>query len=337
MRREVGAQLRKESAGLTTDQAADLRILAADLINVRDREIEYEFALAKSNEQLEGRTKATAAASKAAKEAADLAKLLKDEEDKAQAARWEAADRATAQAKEHQEIERAARAETLAAILDGEKATQEATQKTADDQKKHDDDRKAAGQQTIQDAATVADSVMALSNQLLQNEINNLDTSTKEGRKTAMDLWHVQQGLAIARAALDAVAAISAASTLVPPANYVAMAVAGITGAINIAAVAGTPPPKFHAGGLSPDESPVTMRRGEAMLSGQGRRALGDDTIREANAGRGDSGGGAQRGQIVYKHRAFEYFVADHLQMNGTLAKTIRKGDRVGQLRRGRA
>ena len=73
------------------------------------------------------------------------------------------------------------------------------------------------------------------------------------------------------------------------------------------------------------------------MLSGQGRRALGDDTIREANAGRGDSGGGAQRGQIVYKHRAFEYFVADHLQMNGTLAKTIRKGDRVGQLRRGRA
>jgi len=337
MRREVGAQLRKESAGLTTDQAADLRSLAGDLINVRDEEIEYEFALAKSNDQLERRTKATAAASKAAKEAAEVAKVLRQDEDAAQSAKFKVADAATAQAIEHAESEAAKRLEATKEAIRNEKAERAAKAETEEQDETFADAQRKRDDQTVQDAVAVTDAVMALGNQLLQNEIDNLDTSTKEGRKTAMDLWHVQQGLAIARAALDAVAAISAASTLVPPASYVAMAVAGITGAINIAAVAGSPPPKFHAGGLSPDEGSVTMRRGEAMLSGQGRRALGDDTIREANAGRGDSGSGAQRGQIVYKHRAFEYFVADHLNMNGTLAKTIRKGDRVGQLRRGRA
>ena len=342
--KEALMQMLAESANMENSEG----ILAQQRIERIDKEIglvhEQANALAQltvandtTRKFIDKITESKKAEGVAVEDTTEAQKEAADENERISAARYAEHIAATKQHIEHQERERERRLEITKTIIDGEKADREEAQKTADEQKKHDDDRKAARQQTIQDAATVTDSIMALGNQLLQNEINNLDTSTKEGRKTAMDLWHVQQGLAIARAALDAVAAISAASTLVPPANYVAMTVAGITGAINIAAVAGTPPPKFHAGGLSPDESPVTMRRGEAMLSGQGRRALGDDTIREANAGRGDSGGGAQRGQIVYKHRAFEYFVADHLQMNGTLAKTIRKGDRVGQLRRGRA
>lgn len=325
--------LRAQRAALVASTEARAKALSGQKEWTEQMMKSADFIAARDKAAAEGDKEAAAAKAKA--DALD--KAVEDENERISKARYAEHIAATKQTIEHQEREREKRLEITKTIIDGEKAEREEAQKTADEQKKHDDDRRAAGQQRIQDAATVTDSIMALGNQLLQNEINNLDTSTKEGRKTAMDLWHVQQGLAIARAVLDAVAAISAASTLVPPASYVAMTVAGITGAINIAAVAGTPPPKFHAGGLSPDESPVTMRRGEAMLSGQGRRALGDDTIREANAGRGDSGGGAQRGQIVYKHRAFEYFVADHLQMNGTLAKTIRKGDRVGQLRRGRA
>lgn len=209
------------------------------------------------------------------------------------------------------------------------KSTQEKNAQIAQDNAK-------ASNEAIQQAATVTDAVIGLADQLLQNKLSSIDTSTKAGKEEAKKIWETQKGLAIARAVLDAVAAVSAASTLVPPASYIAMGVAAATGAINIAAVAAAPPPKFHKGGvLMPDEKAATLQTGEAVLSRQGRAMLGDDAIQAANAGR--SSGGAAVQQFVYKHKVFNYFVEDNIGLDGPLARNMRRGDRVGQLRRGRA
>jgi len=180
----------------------------------------------------------------------------------------------------------------------------------------------------------VVGSVTGLWDELLQNRLAGIDTESAAGKKAAMAVWEQQKGLAIASATIQAIVAIAmAVASAPPPANIPAIVMNTVAGAASVAAAVAAPAPKFAAGGF-PDERMITAHAGEAILSRQGRAAMGDDAIQAANAGRMD--GGPSVSQIVYKHRAFDYFVADHLQMDGALARTIRRGDRVGQLRRGR-
>ena len=180
----------------------------------------------------------------------------------------------------------------------------------------------------------VVGSVTGLYDELLQNRLAGIDTESAAGKKAAMAVWEEQKGLAIASTTLQAIVAIAmAAASAPPPANIPAIVMSTVAGAASVAAAVAAPAPKFAAGGF-PDERTITAHAGEAILSRQGRAAMGDDAIQAANAGRMDAGPAVS--QIVYKHRAFDYFVADHLQLDGSLARTIRRGDRVGQLRRGR-
>ncbi len=195
-----------------------------------------------------------------------------------------------------------------------------------------------AADASFQTALEVSDAVMGLADQQLQALQDSYDTSTEAGKAGALEVWKLQQALALARAVLDVASAVSAASTLPPPASFAAMGVAAVMGAINVAAVASAPAPEFAAGGF-PEASTTgtlaTLHPREAVLSQQGRLAMGDDTIREANAGR--SSKNSTTLITVYKHKSFDYFVADNLLTNGPLARTLRQGDRVGQIRRGRA
>lgn len=204
------------------------------------------------------------------------------------------------------------------------------------DQQRADQEELAAQQQLQADrvglAQQAASAIIGIAQQQLQAELATIDTSTAEGKKAAQKRWDTAYALSVAQAVLNAALGVT---VQLATGNVPGAIAAGIMGAIGVAAVVASPPPKLHKGGLAPDETPATLRAGEAVLSGQGRRMLGDDTINAANAGKSAGGGGG--GVVVYKHRAFEYFVADHLGMDGTLARTIRTGDRVGQLRRGRA
>ena len=182
-------------------------------------------------------------------------------------------------------------------------------------------------------AQQTSSAIIGLAQTVLQAELANIDTSTNEGKKAAQKRWDAQYALSVAEAVLNAALGVSAQ---LATGNIPGAIVAGVMGAIAVASVVASPPPKLHTGGMAPDETPATLRAGEAVLSGQGRRTLGDATINAANAGQ-QPASSAGRGVVVYKHRAFEYFIADHLGMDGTLARTIRGGDRVGQLRRGRA
>jgi len=135
-------------------------------------------------------------------------------------------------------------------------------------------------------------------------------------------------------AAATALAVVQALSAGVPPYNYIAAGAVGAAGLIQQGVIA-SQQPTFHAGGLigtmAPDEQQATVRRGEAVLNPAGRRAMGDDTIRAANAGMG--GGQTIMVQQVYRHRVFDSFVADNLRTRGPLSRALGAGARAGQRR----
>ena len=134
-------------------------------------------------------------------------------------------------------------------------------------------------------------------------------------------------------AAATALAIVQALSSAPPPFNFIAAGAVGAAGLIQQAAIA-SQQPTFHAGGFvggAPDEQQATVRRGEAVLSPAGRRAMGDDTIRQANAGMG--GGQTIMVQQVYRHRVFDSFVRDNLRTRGPLSQALGTGSRAGQRR----
>ena len=88
--------------------------------------------------------------------------------------------------------------------------------------------------------------------------------------------------------------------------------------------------PSFHRGGFG-DEFTATMRRGEAVLSPQGRQMMGDDAIRRANRGQApQEGGGVIEVRQFYRHRPFDEFARDNLERGGPVTSAI-NGSRQGR------
>ena len=150
-------------------------------------------------------------------------------------------------------------------------------------------------------------------------------------RKAAIKAFMVDKALKLAQAITATALATTQALATFPAPNSFAAGLAAAAGAINIARIS-SEKPSFHKGGLvgQPDESTAIVRAGEAVLNPMGRNALGDDTIRAANAGnlRGAEGSAVQ---IVYKHKAFDYFIRDHLRTRATLPRALGRGGRLGQ------
>lgn len=153
----------------------------------------------------------------------------------------------------------------------------------------------------------------------------------EDAREAARKQFELTKALQIAQITINTAAAVAQAlASSPPPFNALAALAAGAAGAVQLATVQSTQP-KFHKGGLigQPDESMAVVRAGEAVLNPMGRSMLGDDAIRQANAGIGGGHGGAV--QIVYKHKSFDYFLRDHLRTNATLPRALHAGRRLGQ------
>jgi len=154
----------------------------------------------------------------------------------------------------------------------------------------------------------------------------------QDAKKAAREQFEITKAMQMAQIIVNtAAAAAQALASSPPPFSFVAAAAALAAGGVQLATVQSTQP-KFHKGGLigQPDESMAMVRSGEAVLNPMGRAALGDDAIRAANAGnlRGGDGGAVQ---IVYKHKAFDYFIRDHLRTRATLPRALGRGGRLGQ------
>ena len=173
----------------------------------------------------------------------------------------------------------------------------------------------------------------ALGKNATEGEKKRAAEETQEKRRQAMIAFAIDKAAKLAQAlTAAALATINALST--PPApNYIAAGLAAAGGAVQVATIAATRP-TFHSGGMAdfaPDEASAIVRRGEAVLSPAGRAAIGDDTIRAANAGMGT--GGTIVVQQVYRHRVFDSFVADNLRTRGPLSRALGAGARAGQRR----
>jgi hypothetical protein len=161
----------------------------------------------------------------------------------------------------------------------------------------------------------------------------NAEQRVRDERSAAMKAFMVDKALKLAQA--TAAVALAAANALAtPPApNLFAAGLAAAAGAVQIAAIA-SQQPAFHAGGVvgAPDEMVARLRSGEAVLNPVARQTLGDANIERLNAGQGVASQGTAV-QIVYKHKAFDYFVRDELRTRGTLGRALGAGPRAGQRR----
>ena len=145
-------------------------------------------------------------------------------------------------------------------------------------------------------------------------------------KEAAMQAFHASQALAVTQAIIST--ALSIISMLqVGPAGIPLSIAAGITGAATIAAIAATPPPQLHSGGMVPsvhDEVMIRARSGEAVLSPQGVAAAGGvGGVNALNAG------GAGNGQNVtvfqVGHKVLDSMVHESLRRPaGRLTRELR-------------
>ena len=175
----------------------------------------------------------------------------------------------------------------------------------------------------------------ALGENATKAEKDLADKRIKTTRDAARKAFLIDKAAKMASAAAaTALAIVQALASAPPPFNFIAAGAVGAAGLIQQAVIA-SQQPSFHAGGfvggMAPDEQQATVRRGEAVLNPAGRRAMGDDTIRAANAGMG--GGQVIMVQQVYRHRVFDSFVADNLRTRGPLSRALGAGSRPGQQR----
>jgi len=144
----------------------------------------------------------------------------------------------------------------------------------------------AAGSAVSSIAGAVADAAIDASNR-----------ESKTRKEAALKAFRINKASALVQAGISTALAVANAATTVPfiPSGIIAMAAAGIAGAVQIGVIAGKQPPTFHRGGvLQADEVShmVRARAGEAsaVLSPQGIANGGIDAVHSANAGRGGGG-----------------------------------------------
>jgi len=188
-------------------------------------------------------------------------------------------------------------------------------------------------------AEELSDSQKAFIKSELEAKKKALKEKEAAEKKAAMVAFAVTKATAIAQAVVSTAQGVIASFQLGPIAGAIAAVAVAAIGATQIGLIA-SQKPSFAAGGFlnaAPTTGQsVTMHPNEAVLNQQGRKAIGDQAIINANNGTSGRGSIGNVTQIVYKHKPFEYFMRDNIAMNGTIAKNARKGDRVGQVRRGR-
>lgn len=160
------------------------------------------------------------------------------------------------------------------------------------------------------------------------------DDRVAREREQAKRAFAIDKGLKVAQATTAMLLAAANAFSTPPAPNFVASGLALAGGAATIAQIMAQQP-SFHAGGVigQPDEITARLRSGEAVLNPVARQTLGDGAIEALNAGQRPSMQSGTAVQIVYKHKAFDYFVRDELRTRGTLGRALGAGPRAGQRR----
>jgi len=141
---------------------------------------------------------------------------------------------------------------------------------------------------------------------------------TNEG--AAMAMFAASKAAAVAQAVVNTALAISSANTLPPPANFIAMAAAGISGAVALGAIASSPPPSFND---TPGVMSMGQRGNVSLASGDYFAAARSPTELQRQVGASAGGGGVSILQVRLGHKVLDQSVARTIQEGGRLSREI--------------
>jgi hypothetical protein len=148
----------------------------------------------------------------------------------------------------------------------------------------------------------------------------------KTNKDAAMAMFVASKAAAVAQAVVNTALAISSANTLPPPANFVAMAAAGVSGAVSLAAIASSPPPSFND---TPGVQMMGQRGNVSLASGDYFAAARSPTELQRQVG-ATGGGGVSILQVRLGHKVLDQSVARTIQEGGRLSREISSRTKAG-------
>ena len=185
------------------------------------------------------------------------------------------------------------------------------------------DERERIQKEQIRTAGATADALIALSDTFFAVKTRGLEEGSKAEKRAALRSFQINKGLNLAKATIDGISAVLEAAPNIPLQIAVgAMALA------SVGAIGAAPAPKFHTGGIAPDERAVTLSN-EAVLNPAATAALGESGVNALNDGGGRGGGMVV--QMVYKQRVLDTMLVDNLgRPTSPLRSGINRGKATG-------
>ena len=145
------------------------------------------------------------------------------------------------------------------------------------------------------------------------------EEQAKTNQDAALASFVASKAAAVAQAVVNTALAISSANTLPPPANFIAMAAAGISGATTLASIAAAPPPSFND---TPGVQVMGQRGNVSLASGDYFAAARSPTELQRQVGASSSGGPTVL-QVRLGHKVLDQSVARTIQEGGRLSREI--------------
>ena len=146
------------------------------------------------------------------------------------------------------------------------------------------------------------------------------EEQSKTNKDAAAASFAASKAAAVAQAVVNTALAISSANTLPPPANFIAMAAAGIAGAASLASIASAPPPAFND---TPGVQMMNQRGNVSLASGDYFAAARSPTELQRQVGASAGGGGVSILQVRLGHKVLDQSVARTIQEGGRLSREI--------------
>jgi hypothetical protein len=203
-------------------------------------------------------------------------------------------------------------------------AIYEAAAQRRDEERKAELDAEKAYQQRRAEATASATS------SLLGATSDAFARAAEEQAKTNQDAaaasFAASKAAAVAQAVVNTALAISSANTLPPPANFIAMAAAGISGATTLASIAAAPPPSFND---TPGVQVMGQRGNVSLASGDYFAAARSPTELQRQVGASSSGGPTVL-QVRLGHKVLDQSVARTIQEGGRLSREISGRTKAG-------
>jgi len=198
-----------------------------------------------------------------------------------------------------------------------------AAQRRNEERKAELDAEKAYQQMRAEATASATSSLLGATSEAFAQAA---EEQAKTNQDAAAASFAASKAAAVAQAVVNTALAISSANTLPPPANFVAMAAAGISGATTLASIAAAPPPSFND---TPGVQVMGQRGNVSLASGDYFAAARSPTELQRQVGAASSGGPTVL-QVRLGHKVLDQSVARTIQEGGRLSREISGRTKTG-------